>query len=1376
MPIVVGNTVIGDNTAETIDLVTGNYGNSVVNIDGRGGADTLTGNAQGNVINGGDGDDVINGGAGNDFLQGGAGNDSFILTGEWDNATYNQGNGRTSYYGGTVVPGSGNYYEGGTGTDTLKAGADELTMVLNEASELAADGIEAIDANGHTGFRVVVVSDAPQDFTAVKLEGVALDFGAGDDVITGSSADQGGNGASGNDTIRAGTGIDTVRFNGDLSGYSFEFLGGGSLRVTDTNSADGNTGIDLLSDVEQLQFNDQLVTLAPFNWQDTDATGGTAIHGVAGVLAENAANGTAVGIDVSVSLHALLPDQNVTFSLADTAGGRFAIDPVTGVITLANAALINYETAPILNGGPDRGFQVTVTATSNGFTSSRGFTILITDQNDAPGAPSDTDSAENLVEEGAANGTYAGITASASDLNGDSVTYSLSDDAGGRFAIDANTGIVTVANGTLLDFEAQSQWNVTIRASDGSLSSESVFTIRLSNGVSDVPADSDVSTADLIMEGAANGTYTGITAYVAPFGGGTVSYSLSDSAGGRFAIDPVTGRVTVANGALLDYETRFDWNITVRASDGGAYGEQVFTIYLQDFTAEIPTDSDVADDRVIEGAANGTYAGITAHAVSASGLPVTYSLVDNAGGRFAIDPVTGRVTVANGTLLDAESQTGWNILVRATDGQSTSDQMFVVYVDDVLTETWTGTGASETYTVVGGGTWVLSGAGGHDKITGGSGDDALIGGAGNDELNGLAGNDEFRFSGTGSGLDRVDGGDGYDIVRATADNTIIGLTTYANIEEISSGGFSSVTLQLGSNNDLFDMVGGITLTGIDIVLAGGGNDTIIAGDSGYNISGESGHDIIVAGAGADVLDGGTGTDTISYERSDSSVSVNLSTNTVSGGHAEGDVIANFENVTGSAHGDVITGNSLANTINGGAGDDVMDGGGGNDLFLVGPDSGTDAITGGAGTDTIRFIDAASVLALSVLSGIEVIDATDIASARITGTDANDTLNFSTTTLINIASIHGLGGDDVITGSTTADVISGGGGNDILSGGTGNDTFIYEGGDEGFDQISGGTGFDTVMAVSGGVTFGITSISSIEQITGFGDTIIQGSSGANTLNFSSTTLTGIAVIDGGAGNDTITGSVDSDTIRGGTGNDRLTGGAGDDTFLVGGTGHGIDTYSGGTGYDRILAEADGTTIFLASTISGIEEISNNGYAGVKLTGSSTNDIWDFSGMTLTGLVSISAEAGNDIVTGSAGNDSILGKSGMDALAGGGGDDRLTGGADADTLTGGSGRDLFDFDNISESGLGALADLITDFTAQQDRIDLGTIDANTALASNQAFTFLGTGAFTGTAGQLRYTTGAGDGLTHVYGDVNGDGTADFEIKLTGTLSLAASDFIL
>ncbi|HLL30849.1 MAG TPA: cadherin, partial [Allosphingosinicella sp.] len=175
-------------------------------------------------------------------------------------------------------------------------------------------------------------------------------------------------------------------------------------------------------------------------------------------------------------------------------------------------------------------------------------------------------------------------------------------------------------------------------------------------------------------------------------------------------------------------------------------------------------------------------------------------------------------------------------------------------------------------------------------------------------------------------------------------------------------------------------------------------------------------------------------------------------------------------------------------------------------------------------------------------------------------------------------------------------------------------------------------------------------------------------------------------------------------------------------------------------------------------------------GNNVTGTSGND--SISGSSLNLALRTSNE--EDIVYGRDGHDNIHGMAGDDDLYGEGGNDTLVGGAGADRLFGGLGKDQFTYNAVSDSTASA-PDLILDFSrAQGDRISLSAIDANSLVSSNQAFTFIGSAAFSNVAGQLRYETSGG--MTTVYGDVNGDGVADLQIQLSGTIALVASDFIL
>jgi len=115
--------------------------------------------------------------------------------------------------------------------------------------------------------------------------------------------------------------------------------------------------------------------------------------------------------------------------------------------------------------------------------------------------------------------------------------------------------------------------------------------------------------------------------------------------------------------------------------------------------------------------------------------------------------------------------------------------------------------------------------------------------------------------------------------------------------------------------------------------------------------------------------------------------------------------------------------------------------------------------------------------------------------------------------------------------------------------------------------------------------------------------------------------------------------------------------------------------------------------------------------------------------------------------------------------------LAGGADQ--VSGGAGADTFQYRSTSNS-TSAASDHILDFTSGSDKIDVQQIDAMSVAAGDQAFSFIGSNAFTNSAGQLRaYTTAANTWV--VEGDIDGNGLADLSIVVHGA-ALSQSDFFL
>ncbi len=178
-------------------------------------------------------------------------------------------------------------------------------------------------------------------------------------------------------------------------------------------------------------------------------------------------------------------------------------------------------------------------------------TVNVTAANDAP---TDLALSANTVAENAANGTSIGTVSGTDPDSGDTQSYSLTDTAGGRFAIDSSTGEITVANGTLLNYEAAASHSVTVRVTDsGGLTYDETFTVNLTDGneapINIVPGslivnrntpltlggifvsdtNDDLSTVQLVVEhGTLKITLSG-TASISAGGNGTSSLTLSGS-------------------------------------------------------------------------------------------------------------------------------------------------------------------------------------------------------------------------------------------------------------------------------------------------------------------------------------------------------------------------------------------------------------------------------------------------------------------------------------------------------------------------------------------------------------------------------------------------------------------------------------------------------------------------------------------------------------------------------------------------------------------------------------------------------------------------------------------------------------------------------
>ena len=684
----------------------------------------------------------------------------------------------------------------------------------------------------------------------------------------------------------------------------------------------------------------------------------------------------------------------------------------------------------------------------------------------------------------------------------------------------------------------------------------------------------------------------------------------------------------------------------------------------------------------------------------------------------------------------------------------------------------------------------LDGGAGNDTINGDDGDDTILGGLGNDSLN------------AGYGVDSVLGGDGNDTINpgtggfqsgevfdGGAGTDLLEFGTYAN--------HYRVDLSLGQ----FDTISGgflSTLTNIENVNAGSGNDSIIGSTAGNVLDGGAGNDTLEGRSGNDTLLGGVGNDTL---------------------------------------------------IDSGAGS-LLDGGDGDDLFRLDYVSNTTVI-GGAGIDTIDILTDGSGITSTTPRIIDVDLGYSFAGGAFQGTwsGIENILSWANieVTLIGNSSnnllqagsqndtLLGEDGNDTLLGLDGNDSLNGGSGNDSLDGGDGDDTIT---GGSGTDTLLGGVGNDTLIDSGAGSLLDGGDGDDLFQLDGAGNTTLIGGTGSDTVDFltdgTAATYTTPRIVDvdlgysflGGAfqgtwsgienilswanievtligntssnllqassQNDTLLGEAGSDTLLGLAGNDSLNGGSGDDS-LDGGDGDdvitdnsGMNTFLGGLGNDTLIAVGDlglldggdGDDLFQLQYIgdatvtggAGIDTIDvlTSGYSGTLTAPPRTVDLdqgYSFDGGVFQGVwsgienflswanvaITLIGNISNNLLQASSQNDVLLGESGDDTLLGLAGNDTLNGGAGNDTMTGGTGNDTY--------AVGSAGDVVIEYSGEGT--DTVQTWINYTLGNFLERLELRGAATTGTGNALNNTL-VGNTLDNV---LNGAGGDDYMIGGTG-----------
>ncbi|MEE1611610.1 hypothetical protein [Microvirga sp. CF3016] len=235
-------------------------------------------------------------------------------------------------------------------------------------------------------------------------------------------------------------------------------------------------------------------------------------------------------------------------------------------------------------------------------------------------------------------------------------------------------------------------------------------------------------------------------------------FRLIDPGSGRFEIKKVfhegvvdyalvvKNNVSGDGSSLFDFENdalnKFTFKISATGDAGTVISTMTFTVLVTDNAP--PFEITLSDNSVFEDSQTGTVIGSLWTLDPDFDDTFTYTLTDDAGGRFEI--VGDNLVVKDGSLLDYETAQSHQITVevRDSEGNVHTANMTIDLLDVVDIRN----GSTANDQLLGGaGADLVNGLSGNDTLYGLAGDDILSGGAGKDLLYGGAGRDTFVFDG-----------------------------------------------------------------------------------------------------------------------------------------------------------------------------------------------------------------------------------------------------------------------------------------------------------------------------------------------------------------------------------------------------------------------------------------------------------------------------------------------------------------------------------------------------------------------------------------------------------------------------------------------------
>ena len=391
--------------------------------------------------------------------------------------------------------------------------------------------------------------------------------------------------------------------------------------------------------------------------------------GVTRSVAENSAAGTNVGAAVSATRNTTNLTLTFTYTLGGTDAASFSFNTSTGQITVK--AALDYETKNSYS------VIVTVKAAAAGAQSQSlapnapgdytiPVTINVTDVNETPTFPDGNASTTRGVAENSAAGTNVGAAVSASDVDGDTLTYSLGGTDAASFDLDTSTGQITVKSA--LNYEAKTAYSVSVSVTDGEndqgvADTSTDATIPVTINVTDVSEPPPKLAAPSVAANATTPTskldasWTALTNTQMSGKPAVNDYDVQYRLSGDSSWTSHSHTGTSVSATLSNLTSNKSYEVQVRANNDEGNGP------WSDSGSAI-TDGNAVTRSVAENSVAGTNVGA---AVTADSNPnnytLTHTLSGTDAGKFEIGGGTGQITVKSGTSLNYEAKTSYSVVV-----------------------------------------------------------------------------------------------------------------------------------------------------------------------------------------------------------------------------------------------------------------------------------------------------------------------------------------------------------------------------------------------------------------------------------------------------------------------------------------------------------------------------------------------------------------------------------------------------------------------------------------------------------------------------------------------------------------------------------------